>query len=438
VCTAAERYGTMPLQSLVAPAIDLADKGFVPDGELALTIGGNLADLNRYPATAAIFTRNGLPLRPGSPSLPSDRLVQTDLAQTLRRVAREGPGVFYGGELGAAGALHIQENGGVLSQEDLRSFNPHVGAPERLHTYRGYEYASSPYIALVLNILEQLDLASVGADDARFCHLMIEAQRQAFCDCIFHLADPEEAVSPVHGLLSKEYAAEIVDRIDRGRAAESVVPGDPWPYERRITGMREPTNDATRRKAPPTADTTQIVSMDKDGNVTAMNTTLGGAFGSKVTIPGTGIVMNDGMVSFDPEPGHANSIRGGRSIVSFSPPTLLMREGRPFLAVSASGGRRTVSAIAHIVCNITDFQMGIQDAIAAPRVHCELGRPFVDSRLPKTARDTLEAMGHEVVGCAESFYASYFGRPVGILRDPATGRLTGGAAPLRRAAAVGF
>ena len=125
-------------------------------------------------------------------------------------------------------------------------------------------------------------------------------------------------------------------------------------------------------------------------------------------------------------------------MVSFAPPTLMLGEDQPFLTLSASGGRRTVSAIAHILCNVVDFGMGIQDAIAAPRVHCELRNTYIDSRLSPTIQDALRVMGHKLVVCEESFYSPHFGRPIGILRDPTSGRLYGGAAPLRRAVAVGF
>ena len=267
---------------------------------------------------------------------------------------------------------------------------------------------------------------------------MIEAQRHAFTDCIFHLADPEAMASPTHGLLSKDYAAEVAERIDGERAAEKVEPGDPWPYEERITGQGRPTSRSRSQRASSVPSTTQVVTVDREGNMTTLITTLGGAFGSMVTIPGTGIVLNDGMVSFDPEPGHANSIRGGRRAANFAPPTLMFSEDQPFLTVSASGGRRTVSAIAHILCNVVDFGMGIQDAIAAPRVHCELRQPFIDSRLSREVQDALRDIGHEIVVCEETFFSPHFGRPVGILRDPTTGRLHGGAAPLLRAMAAGF
>ena len=149
ICAALERYGTMPLETVIAPAIDLAENGFVVDGYTALTIGSHLGDMRRFPATAAIFTRDGLPLRPGHSHMASDRLVQKDLAQTLRRVAREGPEVFYRGDLAKAIVNHVRENEGILSLEDLRGYSPCIASPEQMHTYRGYRYTCSPYIALI-------------------------------------------------------------------------------------------------------------------------------------------------------------------------------------------------------------------------------------------------------------------------------------------------
>ncbi len=438
ICAALERYGTMPLEKVLAPAIDLAENGFASDGDLALTIGSHLDDIRRFPATAAIFTRDGLPLRPGHAHMAPDRLVQKDLAQTLQRVAEEGPEVFYQGDLSETIVSHVRKNGGVLSLEDLRSYSPWIAPQEQMHTYRGHRYTCSPYVALILNILEQFDLTSLGPDHPQYYHLMIEAQRHAFTDCIFHLADPDTMASPTHGLLSKDYAAEVAGRIDRERAAEKVEPGDPWPFEERITGQRRTSSRSASRRPSSLPGTTQVITADKEGNMTTLVTTIGGAFGSKVTIPGTGIVLNDGMIIFDPEPGHAHSIRGGRWLVTFAPPTLMFNEDQPFLALSASGARRTVSAIAHTLCNVVDFGMGIQDAIAAARIHCELRQPFVDSRLSPETQETLRTMGHELVVCEETFYSSHFGRPVGILRDPTTGRLHSGVAPLGRAMAAGF
>ena len=441
IWAALERYGSMTLEKVISPAIDLAEKGFVPDGELALTIGSHLGDIRRFPATAAAFTRDGLPLRPGQAHMAPDHLVRKDLALTLKRVADEGPEAFYQGDLAETIVGHVRDNGGILSLEDLNCYSAHVGPPEQMHTFRRHRYTCSDslYVPLILNVLEQFDLESLGLDHPRFYHLMIEAQRHAFADCIFHLADPESGASPTQGLLSKDYAAEVAGRIDKRRAAEIVEPGDPWPYEVRITGRRRhPCSRSASQRPSSLPGTTVVTTVDKAGNMTTLLTTLGGAFGSKVTIPGTGIVLNNGMVSVDPEPGHANSIRGGRRMVSFAPPTLMLREDQPFLTLSASGGRRTVSAIAHILCNVVNFGMGIQDAIAAPRVHCEVRNAYIDSRLSPTIQDALHAMGHNLVVCEESFHSPHFGRPIGILRDPASGLLYGGAAPLRRAVAVGF
>ena len=229
----------------------------------------------------------------------------------------------------------------------------------------------------MLNILENFDLASLGPDSAAYRHLMIETMRYAFTAVLEYLADPAMTPTPIDGLWSKAYAAEIADRIDMRRASGRVEPVDPWPYETRITGKRNPTSTREASRGLDIPGTTQVVAADNDGNLASFNVTHGGAFGSGVTVPDTGIVLNNAMISFDPEPGRANSIRPNRRVMAFAPNVIALRNGAPRLAFGASGGRTTISCQVHVICGVVDFGMSAQEVIEAPRVHCETGDIWV-------------------------------------------------------------
>ena len=433
-----EAYGSFPLARLLEPAIAYARDGFAVDGYTALTIGSHLDEILRYPPTAEIFAPDGLPPSPGSAHQAGSVIVQSDLARTLRRIASEGAGVFHGGELAERVEQYLASIGGILTARDLRDLPVRVDSHERPFTYRGFElvWADGYFAPLMLNILENFDLGSLDPECPAYRHLMIETMRYAFTSVLEYLADPGMLPSPIDGLWSKAYAAEIADRIDVRRATGRVEPVDPWAHETRITGQQRPKGRRELSRGIDNPGTTQVVAADADGNVASFNITHGGAFGSGVTVPGTGIVLNNAMISFDPEPGKANSIRPNRRVMAFSPNVIVLGKGRPRLAFGASGGRTTISCQVHVICGILDFGMSAQDAIEAPRVHCETGDAWVDVRVGEDVLGELRSLGHAIQVVDETFHSPFFGRPVAIEFRYGERDYRSGTSNLHRTAAV--
>jgi len=442
-CRAHELLGILPLKEVIRPAMELAENGFEVDGRATLIIASQMEHLRRFPATAALFLKDGLPPRPGTFYTPGDRLAFPDMARTLQRIVEEGPDVMYRGEIAHRIAEHIAEHNGLLTLEDLAEYHPGVSAGEihtkRLNTYRGYEYVTCGSAVMVetLNILECFDLASLGPDSPTYRHLVIEAMRRAWTDALYWLGDPKFVDSPWMGITSKEYGRQRAGEIDLGRATAHVEPSDPWLFE----GRPRPSSAAAVPSAPrPGGEghTTQMAVIDRWGNAVSIVTSLGRSFGSKVSIPGTGILISNLLESFDPEPGHLNSIAPGKRPVHAGPRVIVFKDGHPLAAICASGGRRTATGVLHVMLNLIDFGMGVQEAIEAQRLHCEVGEVFIDSNIPQGVQDALKAMGHPLVAVEETVAQCNFGRVVAVRRDPQTGRIHGGADPLRSAGVAGF
>ncbi|MCY3748720.1 MAG: gamma-glutamyltransferase [Chloroflexi bacterium] len=433
-----DSYGSLPLARLLEPAIAYARNGFRVDGYTALTIGSHLGEILRYPATAAIFAPRSVPPSPGSAHQAGSVIVQADLARSLERIAHEGAAVFHGGDLGRQVELYLASVGGILTARDLRDLAVRLDSQERPFTYRGFElvWADGYFAPLMLNILENFDLASLGPESPAYRHLMIETMRYAFSGVLEYLADPGMMPTPIDGLWSKAYAAEIADRIDMRRASGWMEPVDPWPHETRITGQQRPASKRVASRGIDNPGTTQVVAADSDGNLASFNVTHGGAFGSGVTVPGTGIVLNNAMISFDPEPRRANSIRPNRRVMAFAPNVVLLRNGAPRLAFGASGGRTTISCQVHVICGLVNFGMSAQEAIEAPRVHCETGDAWVDVRVGEKVGHELRSLGHEINVVEETFHSPFFGRPVTIEVLPDGRGFRSGISNLHRTAAV--
>ena len=442
LCEAHERYGTLALETVLQPAIALAAEGVPVDSRLALVTAANLTDLRRFPATAEIYLREGLPLREETPWTPGNRLIQTDMARTMQRIAAESCAVMYQGEIGEKMARHMAENGGIWTHQDLAQYAPLIGDPfnERRHTYRGYEYVTCGHTVLpeALNILECFDLASLGRDSVAYWHLIIEAMRRAWTDNLHYMGDPRQAGVPAEGLLSKAYAQSMAERIDLQRASRDVVPGDPWDYQAWKPDPGSPLWRGVTSETGVPGHTTNVVTIDGDGNMVTMLTSLATSFGSMVTIPGTGIILGNGMLAFNPVPGTLNSIQPGKQPFKNPTSVLVFRDGKPFATLAAAGGRRISGASLHMMVNLIDVGMGIQDAIDAIRLHCERGPVFVDSRMPEKLVAALRAMGHNIDPVEENPHRANFARPVGALIDPVSKKLHAGGDSLRSTGVVGL
>lgn len=437
LCLARDRFGSMPLAELVAPAARLAREGFELSFYDALIIGRELHRLRLFPASARTFLR---PYREGwkVPQLePPDLIVQPDLADTLELIGREGPAGFYRGAVAAAIERDMRENGGILTAADLGDYEPRVHRGF-VGQYRDHGIVTAPWgnggvtLLQTLKLLGGFDLRSLGHNTVPYLHIFVEAARRAFADRYRYVADPDQAEVPWRGLLSDEYAAERRASISSSRAAAD-EPGDPWRHQ------EAPSGRAVIQGEPVAAShqTTHLCTMDGRGNAVSLTQTLMSAFGSRVTIPDTGVVLNNGMMWFDPVPGNANSVGPRKRGLSNMSPVIAFRDGRARLSVGASGGRKIINCNTQIILNVLDHGMGIQEALSAPRIDCSTAEDLVDDRIDPAAIAALAAIGHRVRPRTDSFAPQLWASPVGISRG-ADGRFHGGVHRFYPAMAVGI
>jgi gamma-glutamyltranspeptidase/glutathione hydrolase len=398
----AER-GRLSLPEVMAPAIRFAAVGFVVSPYLARCIELSAADLARFPASAEVFLADGAAPRPGQ------RIVRRDYAVTLEHITSDGPSALTEGPIGAAVAADMARNGGLITQDDLAHYQFHRRAPVR-GTYRGYEIVSvgptssgGTHIVQILNILEDFHLTQSGFGTAQTIHWLAEALKVAFADRAAYLGDPAFVDVPVEWLTSKEYAAERRREIDPQHAG-SYLAG-----QARV-GARESDH------------TTHLTVMDRDGNVVAMTQTLQMLFGSKVTVPGTGMLLNNHMSLFDPHPGRPNSVAPGKRMLSSMSPTIVLKDGKPFFALGTPGGSRIFAAVLQAIVNVVDHGMTLQEAVEAPRIWTDGGALEVEEGIPDEVRRQLAALGHEIKPVPR-----VAGGMNGVMADPATGRLRGAA-----------
>lgn len=418
------RWGTMTLADALAPAIALARDGFVHDWYLTLTNARSLEELGAFPETARTYLRDGRFVhRPPSAEIAGDLATYPDLARSLTLIAREGPDAFYRGALAEAIAAHLKDTGGLVTREDLARYRVLERAPLPSR-YRDLEVAWSPgatggITALeILNVLGQFPAAQAGWSTPAGLHARAEAVRRAFLDRFAHLGDPERVKAPWERLASPEYARAVASEIRRG-------------------GRGAARGAAEAARARPVPDcTTHVGAIDRDRNMVSLTHTAVSLYGSRVVVPGTGILLNNGMIWFDPEPGKPNSVGPGKRAMVNMVPALAFRGGAPYLTVGAPGGRRIISAIPQVIANVADGgRAPLQAAVEAPRLHTEGGRLEVDDRVGEAALRALGRRGHDVLPREETYASLFFAKPIAI--RVTKGGLEAGLDHLRPAAAAG-
>jgi gamma-glutamyltranspeptidase/glutathione hydrolase len=390
---ARRRYGSgkFTLAQLVAPAVRLAREGFTIDGDVADSLPRAQARLARYPASARIFLKGD-----GTALADGDRLVQTDLALSLERIAREGPRGFYEGAVAENIVAAVRGAGGVMTLADLARYRA-VERPVVRGRYRGYEIVSMPppssggvHLIEMLNILEGFSLREHGAGSAAALHLAVEAMKRAYADRAEHLGDPDRVKVPVAGLISKRYARHLRARIDRERAtpARDIRAGKPAPYEH--------------------GNTTHFSVVDRFGNAVANTTTLNLSYGLGLVAEGTGILLNNELDDFAAKPGAPNAygLVGGaanapgpnKRPLSSMTPTVVLKDGRPVLVTGSPGGSRIITAVLQVILNAIEFRMNLADAVAAPRIHHQWlpDVVMVEPAISEETRRALQARGHRV------------------------------------------
>jgi gamma-glutamyltranspeptidase/glutathione hydrolase len=425
---AREKYGTRPRVELIAPAIKLAERGFVLGPGDTEMFREATEDFRKDAPSAAIFLVNGQPLEDGA------TLRQRDLARTLRTISRRGAAGFYQGETAAALVAASKGGGGILTQADLDAYRVRELPPLECD-YRGLRILSAPPpssggIALceMLNVLEGYPLAELGWGSARAVHFEIEAMRHAYVDRNNLLGDPAFVSNPVVALLDKDYAKAVRARIDPQRAADS-------------TKLRP------GLAAKEGVHTTHYSIADGAGNAIAVTYTLNDWFGARVTARGTGVVLNDEMDDFTAKPGvpnmyglvqgEANKIEPGKRPLSSMTPTIVQRDGKPWMILGTPGGSRIITAVLHTVLNVVDYGMDIQEAVAAPRIHQQWmpQTTFVEARaLSPDTRAILIGMGHELtVPQPENHVAAILIGAPALDAKPVAGKRFFGALDPRRA-----
>jgi gamma-glutamyltranspeptidase / glutathione hydrolase len=447
---ALERWGSMDLQDVAAPAIGLAREGFVPDWYQALTTAKYLEELKAFPESARTYLRDGRSIsRP--PTLEyGDRIAYPDLARSLELIARDGAEVFYNGAIADAIASHMKETGGLITKDDLASYRIRVGDP-LASRYRDLEILWSPgatggITAMeILNILGQFPRDRVGWETATGLHHRAQAIRRAFLDRFALLGDAEIIDhAPWARLASTEYARTIAADIRRGRDnGLEITPargnfeagGPPLSGDGVLTQGERGDVEAASRPLHHSDCTTHVCAVDRQRNMVALTHTAVSTFGSRMVVPGTGILLNNGMIWFDPEPGKPNSVGPGKRGMVNMVPALAFKRGRPYLAVGAPGGRRIISAVAQVIANLADGPASAQAAVEAPRVHAEGAALDVDSRVSEKARRELARRGYTLVEREETYAGSFFAKPIAI-RITSRG-LDAGLDHLRPAAAAG-
>ncbi len=385
---AREKYGTRQRESLIAPALQLAERGFALDQGDVRMLQDASDDFRNDPASAAIFLRHGRPFRSG------ERLQQRNLARTLRTISREGAAGFYRGPVASAIVNANRAGGGLMSQADLEQYRPRELAPIECD-YRGFHIVSAPppssggvVICEILNVLEGYPLKALGFHSVPAVHFQIEAMRHAYVDRNNYLGDPDFIDNPVAHLLDKAYAGRIRDGIDPDRAGVSA--------------------DIGRGVAPHEgSNTTHYSVVDRWGNAVAVTYTLNGWFGARVTATGTGVLLNNEMDDFTSKvgvpngfglvQGAANAIAPGKRPLSSMAPTIMSRQGKPLLVLGTPGGSRIPTAIVQTIVHVVDYGMDIQSAIAAPRFHQQWLPEYTNleaGTLETEVRAKLVAMGH--------------------------------------------
>lgn len=393
-----EEYGTLSWEELFAPAIRAASGGFEID-ERAANLIASAFDVFA-PHSQAIYGREGQPMQEG------DRLVQEDLARSLARIAKDGPGAMYGGPLGEAVAAAMKQAGGFLAIEDLLSSEADWWEPIQID-YRGVQVmtASPPSTAfpslIRLGLMSRYDAADLGHNTVPYLHSFSEVTKQAFWSRLAYAGDPEFRPPPLDRLLSEAFWEEVVDHIDPDQAKPFEYPKVVIEDEEFTTGKGASSEHgitAAPGAEPALQHTTHFVVADQWGNVVSATQTLGNSFGSRIMPEGTGIWLNNSLAycTFEPK-GNPMDAHAGRRKLSGDCPTFILKDGKPWVAIGTPGGHTIGQTVPQMVMNIIDFGMNVQDAISAPRVSfIEPDRLAVEREISLEVRDALAAMGHKV------------------------------------------
>lgn len=414
-----QKMGKLPWADLVAPAVKLAEEGFPATYRNEWFVNYISDNKDKYPSTAKTFLKNG-----ETPYKPGETWKQPDLAETLKRIQKHGADGFYKGKTAQLIADFMQKNGGLITNEDLAKYRAQELAPIT-GAYRGFDIVSMPppssggvAIVEMLNILEGYDLKSTGHNSAAYLHLLTEAMRRAFADRAQHLGDPDfNPKMPIAELTSKAYAEKLraTTNIDRASVSDSA-------------------HFNVAHLKPESEETTHISVVDQEGNAVSLTYTLEHSYGSKIVVEGAGFLLNNEMGDFNPIPGYTNAkgligtkpnlIRPQKRMLSSMTPTIVGKDGKPYLVIGSPGGRTIINTVLQVILNVIDFEMNVAQAIEAPRIHHQWLPDITSFERFGISPDTqkiYESMGHKVR------FRTFQGQAMGIIIDYEDNMLYGGA-----------
>jgi gamma-glutamyltranspeptidase/glutathione hydrolase len=445
-----DRWGTMTLGELLQPAIELADKGFPISDTLAGTIN-ETAKIRKYATTSKIYLWDGQQRKGG------DVLRNPDLAGTFRMLVeaeREASSQgrhaalkaardrFYKGDIARAMAKFSEENGGLYRYEDFAGYTAKFEEPVSVN-YRGYDVYKNPSATqgpaelIVLNLLEGYDLKAMGHNSADYIHTGVEAVKLAYADREKYLGDMDFIRIPFAGLLSKDYARDRRTLIDPAKASLELRPGDAEKYEKGAEPARRSVHPNLEGNADHAGDTSAIFVVDKDRNIVALIPSLHSAFGTGVVMGGLGFILNCRGDYYELDPSHANALMPGKRPRSTLTPTIVMKDGKPFMGIGSPGGDDQPMRVLQTFLNVVEFGMNVQQAIEAPRWSTTSfpasdfphtmypGAMSVEDRIPEAVREELIKRGHKLKVTG----AWTLGATCAIAIDPTTGLLSAGADP---------
>jgi len=413
---ALEKYGTMSRDKVIEPAIELADTGWILGGRM----GGN--SFKRFPSTNAIFNKPD-----STPYQKGERFIQKDLAATLKTIVKLGKDGFYKGRIADLIVKTMEQYNGLITLEDLANYQA-IERPPIRGTYRGFEIISMPPpsaggICLVelLNILERYPIGTLGWNTPETVHFMVEAERRVYADRAQYLGDPDFIKIPVEQLISKEYANKRAQDIQQDKAT---------PSEQVSYGEIKFTDTESK-------ETTHYSVVDKNGMAVAVTTTLNGGYGSYLVVDGAGFLLNNEMDDFSIKPGEpnmygltgseANAIAPDKRMLSSMTPTIIVKDGKPFMVVGSPGGSTIMTTVLQVIMNVIDHGKTIQEAVSAPRFHHQWLPDIVNYEREAFTDSTMARL--TTMGYTLRLQRGSIGDAHSIIIDPVKKLLYGGADP---------
>ena len=389
---ALEKYGTITLQQAVAPAIKIAEDGFIVTPRFSNGLKQREDRLKKWDSSKKVFYKAD-----GSYYEPGDRFAQKDLAETLKRISANGIEEFYQGKTAQLLVEEMKKHGGLITLDDMKNYSPIIRKPVQ-GTYRSYDiYSMSPpssggaHVIQILNILEGYDIGAYGHNSSKTIHLMAEAMKRAYADRSKYLGDEDFVKVPLKGITSKKYAEELRNGIDpaKATASKTILPGKPLPYE--------------------SNETTHFSIVDKYGNAVSNTYTINFSYGSGIVVDGAGFLLNNEMDDFSSKPGlpnaygliggEANKVEPNKRMLSSMSPSIVKKDGKNFLVTGSPGGSRIITTTLQVIMNVIDHGLNIKSAVAAPRIHHQWlpDEIRIEEGISPDTINSLVERGHKVV-----------------------------------------